>query len=82
MINQSFENITQSGTTQTIEANVTGMNLTSPQFYCLLTCLTIIAIILIISITKVIQTLILRMNYITPLLIEKIKNEVLKELDK
>ena len=56
--------------------------ITPHQFYCLLGCVTIVAIILIISITKVIQTLILRMNYITPLLIEKLKNEVLKELDK
>lgn len=82
MINQNFENITQSGTTQVIEANAGGVNITPHQFYCLLGCVTIVAIILIISITKIIQTLILRMNYITPLLIEKIKNEVLKELDK
>ena len=80
MINQNFENITQSGTTQTIEANVTGMNLTSAQFYFSLFCVTIVLVTLIIMITRLIQTAILRINYINPKVLEKLKEEILEEL--
>lgn len=80
MIQQNFENITQSGTTQTIEANVTGMNLTSAQFYFSLSCVTIVLVTLIIMITRLIQTAILRINYIKPHILQSLKDEILKEL--
>lgn len=80
MINQNFENITQSGTSQTIEANVTGMNLTSAQFYCSLACVTLVIIVSIVMISRLIQTAILRVKYINPKIIEEIKNQIVDEL--
>ena len=80
MINQNFENITQSGTSQTIEANVTGMNLTSAQFYCSLACLTLVLVVSIVMISRLIQTAILRVKYINPKIIEEIKNQIVAEL--
>ena len=80
MINQNFENITQSGTTQTIEANVTGMNLTSAQFYFSLSCVTLVLVVSIVMITRLIQTAILRINYINPRIFQKLKEEILGEL--
>ncbi len=80
MINQNFENITQSGTSQTIEANVTGMNLTSAQFYCSLACVTLVLVVSIVMISRLIQTAILRVKYINPKIIEEIKNQIVDEL--
>jgi hypothetical protein len=80
MIQQNFENITQSGTTQTIEANITGMNLTSTQFYCSLACLTLVLVVSIVMISRLIQTAILRVNYIRPKTLQKLKEDILKEL--
>ena len=80
MINQNFENITQSGTTQTIEANVTGMNLTSAQFYFSLSCVTLVLVVSIVMITRLIQTAILRINYINPKVLQKLKEEILEGL--
>ena len=80
MINQSFENVTQSGTTQSIEANVTGMNLTPTKFYFSLSCITLVLVVLIVMITRLIQTAILRMNYINPKVLQKLKEEILGEL--
>lgn len=82
MIQQNFENITQSGTTQTIEANVTGMNFTAPQFYSCLLCLTLVIIVAIITTTRLIQTIILRVNFITPKIKEEIKKQIVAELGK
>ena len=80
MINQNFENITQSGTTQTIEANAIGMSLTPDQFYFSLSCVTLILVVLIVMITRLIQTAILRINYISPKVLQKLKDEILEEL--
>ena len=80
MINQNFENITQSGTTQTIEANVTGMSLTPVQFYFSLSCITLVLVVSIVMITRLIQTAILRINYISPRVLQKLKEEILGEL--
>ena len=80
MIQQNFENITQSGTTQTIEANVTGMNLTPAQFYFSLSCVTLVLVVSIVMITRLIQTVILRINYINPKVLQKLKEEILGEL--
>ncbi|MGN1125551.1 MAG: hypothetical protein ACI4S3_07380 [Candidatus Gastranaerophilaceae bacterium] len=82
MINQNFENITQSGTSQTIEANVTGMNLTSAQFYFCTTCITIVLIVSVIMITRLIQTIILKINFINPKLLNNLKKEIIEELNK
>ena len=80
MIQQNFENITQSGTTQTVEANVTGMNLTSTQFYFSLSCITLVLVVSIVMVTRLIQTAILKINYISPSILQKLKEEILGEL--
>ena len=80
MINQNFENITQSGTSQVIEANVGGLNFSQAQGYCIIFCVTIVLVTLIIMITRLIQTAILRINYISPKVLQKLKEEILEEL--
>lgn len=54
--------------------------MTSAQFYFSLSCLTLVTIVFIIMITKLIQTAILRINYINPKVIEKLKEEIKSEL--
>ena len=54
--------------------------MTSAQFYFSLSCLTLVTIVFIIMITKLIQTIILRINYINPKVIEKLKEEIKSEL--
>lgn len=54
--------------------------ITSAQFYFSLSCLTLVTIVFIIMITKLIQTAILRINYINPKVIEKLKEEIKSEL--
>ena len=80
MINQNFENITQSGTSQVIEANAGGLNFSQAQGYCIIFCVTIVLVTLIIMITRLIQTAILRINYINPKVLQKLKEEILEEL--
>ena len=80
MINQNFENITQSGTSQDIETNSGGLNFSQAQGYCIIFCITIVLVTLIIMITRLIQTAILRVNYINPKVLQKLKEEILGEL--
>lgn len=81
MINQNFEHITQTGgTTQTISADVGSLVFTEAQGYCIIFCVTLILITLIIMISRLIQTAILRINYINPKVIEKLKEEIKSEL--
>ena len=80
MINQNFENITQNGTSQVIEANAGGLNFSQVQGYCIIFCVTLVLITLIIMITRLIQTAILRINYISPKVLQKLKEEILGEL--
>jgi hypothetical protein len=54
--------------------------ITAPQFYSCLICLTLVIIVAIISITRLIQTAMLRMNFITPKLIKDIKKQIVAEL--
>ena len=80
MINQNLENITQSGTSQVIEANAGGLNFSQAQGYCMIFCITIVLVTLIIMITRLIQTAILRINYINPKVLQKLKEEILEGL--
>lgn len=81
MINQNFEHITQTGgTTQTISADVGSLVFTEAQGYCIIFCVTIVLVTLIIMITRLIQTAILRINYISPKVLQKLKEEILGEL--
>jgi hypothetical protein len=54
--------------------------ITAPQFYSCLICLTLVIIVAIFSITRLIQTAMLRMNFITPKLIKDIKKQIVAEL--
>lgn len=81
MINQNFENITQSGTSQTIKASAGGFECTEAQFYCSLFCITLVLIVGIISFTRLIQTLIIRINFVSPKFKESLKNEIINELN-
>ena len=80
MINQNFENITQTGTSQVIEANAGGLSFSQAQGYCIIFCVTIVLVTLIIMLTRLIQTAILRINYISPRVLQKLKEEILGEL--
>ena len=80
MINQNLENITQSGTSQVIDVQAGGLSFSPAQGYCIIFCVTIVLITLIFSITRLIQTAMLRMNFITPKLIKDIKKQIVAEL--
>ena len=81
MINQNFEHITQTGgTTQTISADVGSLVFTEAQGYCIIFCVTIVLVTLIIMLTRLIQTVILRINYINSRVLQKLKEEILGEL--
>ncbi len=80
MINQNFENITQSGTSQTIKASAGGFECTQAQFYFGISCITLVLVVSIVMITKLIQTAILRINYINPKVLEQLKEEIKTEL--
>ena len=54
--------------------------MTSPQFYCLLSCITLILVVSIVMISRLIQTAILRVNYINPKTLQKLKEEIFEEL--
>lgn len=54
--------------------------MTSAQFYFSLSCVTLILVVSIVMITRLIQTAILRINYISPKFKQNLKDEILKEL--
>ncbi len=56
--------------------------ITAPQFYSCLLCLTLVIIVAIITTTRLIQTIILRVNFITPKIKEEIKKQIVAELGK
>jgi hypothetical protein len=79
MIN-NVSNNTITGSVKEINQEYSGVELTAPQFYSCLICLTLVIIVAIISITRLIQTAMLRMNFITPKLIKDIKKQIVAEL--
>ena len=54
--------------------------MTSAQFYFSLSCITLVLVVLIVMITRLIQTAILKINYISPSILQKLKEEILGEL--
>ena len=54
--------------------------MTSAQFYCSLACLTLVLVVSIVMISRLMQTAILRVNYISPKILQKLKEEILEEL--
>lgn len=81
MIDQNLENITQTGTSQTIDVVARDFDLTSAQFYTCLGCITLIIVVSLVMITRLIQTMILRINYINPKTLQLLKDEILNELN-
>ena len=57
-----------------------GLSCSAAQGYCIIFCVTIVLVTLIIMITRLIQTAILRINYISPRVLQKLKEEILGEL--
>ena len=57
-----------------------GLSLSAAQGYCIIFCVTIVLVTLIIMITRLIQAAILRVNYINPKTLQKLKEEILGEL--
>jgi hypothetical protein len=80
MINQNLENITQSGTSQVIDIQASGLNFSTAQGYCIIFCVTLILVVMIVTIAKLIQTAILKIDFIHPKLLEQLKFEILEEL--
>ena len=54
--------------------------MTSTQFYFSLSCVTLVLVVSIVMLTRLIQTAILRINYISPKTLQKLKHEILGEL--
>lgn len=81
MINQNLENITQTGTSQIIDVAAQDFDLTSAQFYTCLGCITLIIVVSLVMITRLIQTIILKMNFISPKIKQALKDEILNELN-
>ena len=54
--------------------------MTSTQFYFSLSCVTLVLVVSIVMLTRLIQTAILRINYINPKTLQKLKQEILGEL--
>ena len=54
--------------------------MTSAQFYFSLSCVTLVLVVSIVMLNRLIQTTILRVNYINPKTLQKLKEEVLGEL--
>jgi hypothetical protein len=57
-----------------------GLSFSAAQGYCIIFCVTLILITSIIMISRLIQTAILRVNYISPKTLQKLKEEILEEL--
>ena len=79
MIN-NVSNNTISGSVKEINQEYSGFECTTTQFYFSLSCITLILVVSIVMITRLIQTAILRMNYINPKVLQKLKEEILEEL--
>ena len=79
MIN-NVSNNTISGSIKEINQEYSGFECTPAQFYFSLSCVTIVLVTLIIMITRLIQTAILRINYISPKVIQKLKEDILGNL--
>lgn len=79
MIN-NVSNNTISGSIKEINQEYSGFECTPAQFYFSLSCVTLVLVVSIVMITRLIQTAILRINYISPKFKQNLKDEILKEL--
>ena len=79
MINNVSSN-TISGSIKEINQEYSGFECTPAQFYFSLSCITLVLVVSIVMLTRLIQTAILRINYINSKVLEKLKEEILEEL--
>lgn len=80
MQQNTISNNTFTSSVKDISQGNIGYGMTSTQFYCSLACLTLVLVVLIVMITRLIQTAILRVNYVSPKTLQKLKEEILGEL--
>ena len=79
MIN-NVSNNTISGSIKEINQEYSGFECTPAQFYFSLSCVTLVLVVSIVMLTRLIQTAILRVNYISPKVLQKLKQDILEEL--
>ena len=79
MIN-NVSNNTISGSIKEINQEYSGFDCIPAQFYFSLSCVTLVLVVSIVMLTRLIQTAILRINYINPKTLQKLKEEILGEL--
>lgn len=79
-INQSVSQVQINGQSK-LDIVGHGITFTPLQGYCFICCFTLVLIILILATTKVVQTAILKVNYINPKIIEQIKEDVIIEMN-
>lgn len=81
MQQNTISNNTFTSSVQDITQGNIEYGITPPQFYCSLFCITLVLIVGIISFTRLIQTLIIRINFVSPKFKESLKNEIINELN-
>ena len=79
MINNVSNNAIN-GSIKEINQEYGGFECTPAQSYFSLSCITLVLVVSIVMITRLIQTVILRINYINPKTLQKLKQEILGEL--
>ena len=57
-----------------------GLSFSAAQGYCIIFCITLVLVVSIVMLTRLMQTAILRINYISPRILQKLKEEILGEL--
>lgn len=77
----TIENNTITGSVKEINQEYGGIECTQAQFYTCLGCITLVIVVSLVMITRLIQTMILRINYINPKTLQLLKDEILNELN-
>lgn len=80
MQQNTISNNTFTSTVKDISQGNIEYGITSVQFYTCLGCITLIIVVSLVMITRLIQTIILRINFITPKVRKALKEEILREL--
>lgn len=76
----TIENNTITGSVKEINQEYGGIECTQAQFYTCIGCITLIIVVSLVMTTRLIQTMILRINFITPKIKQALKEEILREL--
>lgn len=80
MQQNTISNNTFTSTVKDISQGNIEYGITSAQFYTCLGCITLIIVVSLVMITRLIQTMILKINFITPKVRKALKEEILREL--